>query len=302
MMIMNRSLKQRGFTLIELIIVIVLIGVIAASVTVFIKPAMDSYTNIQSRANMSDQVDTALRRMLRDVRRAVPNSLTVPVADKCFVVVPATSGGRYRMGPDLGNESASCSSGGSASCAAWVDTSQTTTAFDVLSTMSTAPNDNDWVVINNQNASDVYTGANTRQVTVSTPATTQGTVRLTLSSSLQVSPGYTGGRFQTISNSEQTVSYICSGTGASVNGNGPGTLYRMPGPFGTTFGNAYPSGCPALTGLAVVLATNVESCNFVYVTNQGSNQQSGYMWMNLKITRNYESSKLVIGAHVMNVP
>jgi len=239
---------------------------------------------------------------LRDVRRAVPNSLRLP-SDQCFELVPGVSGGRYRMGPDLANEPA-CdpSQNATGSCAAWVDPSQATTTFDVLSTMSVTPAASDWVVINNQNGNDVYTGANTRQILgtpAAPPAATQGTLRITMASSMQVSPGYTSGRFQTISNSEQSVFYICSGANNTLNasGNGNGTLYRLVRPFNAS----YPSACPATTG-AAVLATNVKYCSFIYNPNQGSTQQSGFLWMNLELARNNEVSKLVVGAHVMNVP
>ena len=302
-MIMPRHARQRGVTLVELIIVIVLMGIISATLTIFIKPAMDSFSDTRVRADMADQSDTALRRMLRDVRRAVPNSLRVP-SDQCFELVPLVSGGRYRMGPDLGTPGeTNCTpsdNGVTASCSAWVDPSQATTTFDVLSTMSVTPIVGDYVVINNQNGNDVYTGANTRTIaSFPTNTSTQGTKRITLSSSIQVSPGYTGGRFQTVSQNEQSVFYICSGADNTLNasGNGKGTLYRLVRGFNST----YPSACPATTG-AVVLATNVKYCSFIYNANQGSTQQSGFLWMNLEIARNNEVSKMVVGAHVMNVP
>ncbi len=56
-----------------------------------------------------------------------------------------------------------------------------------------------------------------------------------------------------------------------------------------------------MTG-ADVLATNVRSCTFVYDPNQGATQQSGFLWLNLELTRNNETASLAMGAHVMNVP
>jgi MSHA biogenesis protein MshO len=298
----QQSHRQHGVTLVELVIVIMLAGIVAATLTVFLKPAIDSFTDMRARADLADQSDTALRRMLRDVRRAVPNSLRVP-SSSCFELVPIVSGGRYRMGPDVANE-AGCTpsdNGVTSTCAAWVDPSQSTTTFDVLSSMSVTPSANDWVVINNQNGNDVYTGANTRQISgtpAAPPTTTKGTLRITMSSPMQVSPGYTGGRFQTISNNEQSVFYICSGAAYnSATGNGSGTLYRLVRPFNA----AYPTSCPSTAG-AVVLATNVQACTFVYDPNQGGTQQSGFLSMTLELARNKESAKMVMGAHVMNVP
>lgn len=288
----------RGFTLIELLIVIVIGGVISATLTVFLRPALDAFTDTRVRADMADQADTALRRMLRDVRHAVPNSLRVP-NDKCFELVPTMAGGRYRGGPDVSNDSsAECTPGNT--CAAWVDTTEPTTVFDTLSRMAKVPAANDWVVFNNQNGNDVYEGSNRAQIVsvADAPLATQGVHRVTLNS-LQVSPGYSGGRFMVVPHAEQSVFYICDGADGSLDaqGNGKGTLWRLV----RTFQAAYPASCPATTG-AVVLATRVRSCSFIYDPNQGATQQSGFLWMDLELARNNETAHLAVGGHVMNVP
>ncbi len=295
---LGRRRAARGFTLVELVVVIVITAIIGTTIAIYVKPTMDAYIDIRGRADLADQADTSLRRMLRDVRHAVPNSLRLPNT-KCFELVPAVSGGRYRMGPDVTNDdSASCTPSGT--CAGYVDPSQPTTMFDTLSVMTVEPGVNDWVVINNQNGNDVYTGANRAQITAvaNAPAATQGYKRLTIDA-LQVSPGYNGGRFQIVRNGQQSVFYICSGADGTLNssGNGKGTLYRLV----RSFTAAYPAACPATTG-AVVLATNVQSCTFVYDPNQGATQQSGFLWMDLVLTRKNESAHLAVGAHVMNVP
>ena len=277
---------QSGFTLVELIIVIVITAIIGATIAVMVKPAADAYSGSQYRAEVSDLTDTALRRMVRDVRLAVPNSLRVPTSS-CFELVPAYTGGRFRMGPNA--------AGGGA----WVDPSQATTSFDVLSTLSSTPAVGDWVVINNQNGNDVYAGNDTAQITsVSTPAAADGTLLLGINS-LQVSTGYNGGRFLVISNSQQAVDYICSGADGTLDGSGSGkgTLYRLVRSFVST----YPTSCPSTTG-ADIVATRVQSCTFVYSPNQGQTQQSGFLWMQLVVTRNNQTATQAIGAHVSNVP
>lgn len=295
---MGTPLRQRGATLVELVLVIVIGAVVAATVSTFIRPAIDAYVGTRLRADMSDQADTALRRMLRDVRRAVPNSLRVP-SDQCFELVPVVSGGRYRMGPDSANDGGGCTAQSGGACSAWVDPSQATTVFDVMSSLSTVPSAGDWVVINNQSGNDVYTGANRSAiVSVATPTSTQGYHRITISS-LQVPAGYANGRFQTISNSEQSVFYICSGADGTLDssGNGKGTLYRLVRSFNAT----YPTACPSTAG-AVALATRVKSCSFIYDPNQGATQQNGFLWMDLELARNSETAHMAVGAHVMNLP
>ena len=294
----HRVVYQRGFTLVELIVVIVITAILAVSMVVFIRPTMQSYVDTRIRANISSTADGALRRMLSDVRIAVPNSLRIP-NDQCFEVIPTSAGGRYRMGPDVANDSgANCTPG--ANCAAYVDTSLETTVFDSLTTLDPTPAVGDWIVINNQNVNDVYSGLNRSAVTlVETPTITQGKHRITINA-MQVSNGYSGGRFVVVPNSQRAVFYVCSGADGGVNsqGNGKGTLYRLSN-YG--FNAAYPGTCPDASAGAVV-ATKVRSCSFVYDPNQGATQQSGFMWLDLTITENNETSHMAVGAHVINVP
>lgn len=277
---------QHGFTLVELIMVLVVTTLIGGTIAVFLKPAIEAYSDTRVRGELSDQADTALRRMVRDIRQAVPNSIRAP-ASNCFELVPAITGGRYRMGPDAGGT------------AAYVDPSQPTTSFDVLSTLNATPAVGDWVVINNQNGNDVYAGSNRSAITgVSTPAATSGTMRITMGA-MQVSPGYSGGRFLVVANGQQSVFYVCTGAdgGLDAQGNGKGTLWRIK----RSFTADYPTACPATTG-GDVLATRVRTCNFVYTPNQGATQQSGFLWMLLAISRNSETATQSQGAHVTNVP
>lgn len=265
-------MKARGFTLIELIMVIVLTGIIAASLTVFMKPAIDSYFDMQRRGDLTDMADTALRQISQDIRRAVPNSVILHSAS-CIQLAPTIAGGRYRMAPDIVNA-------GSAT----LDTTTTTSSFDVLTPLRTIPAQNDWVVIDNQNGSDVYNGSNRGQInTVTTPSSTLGQHRIALISTKQFPIGYDGGRFVVVANAEQSVFYNCTG----------GKLYRTTDTFSATSAT-----CAATTGALV--ATDIASCTFTYAT--GATQQSGLVWLQLQLSRSGESVTLAHGTHIDNVP
>jgi MSHA biogenesis protein MshO len=295
-------MAMRGFTMVELIVVVVITGVLAVSMVVFIKPTMQSYADNRVRSNLASQADTALRRMLRDVRVGVPNSLRIP-NDQCFEVVPTSTGGRYRMGPDVANDvSSNCTPGSGVNCAAYVDTATATTVFDSLTNLTPVPAVGDWVVINNQNVNDVYEGNNRSAITATVaapPQATHGKHRININA-LQVSNGYDGGRFVVVPNADKAVFYVCSGAdgGVDANGNGKGSLYRLKG-YG--FNASYPAACPSVVG-ATVVATKVKSCSFIYDANHGATQQSGFIWLDMAITQNNETEHLAVGAHVMNVP
>jgi prepilin-type N-terminal cleavage/methylation domain-containing protein len=70
--------SQRGFTLIEMIMVIVITGILSGMVAVFIKGPVESYFDMARRAELTDVADTAVRRMARDIRSSVPNTLRNP--------------------------------------------------------------------------------------------------------------------------------------------------------------------------------------------------------------------------------
>jgi MSHA biogenesis protein MshO len=282
--------RRSGFTLIELIVVMVVTGIIAGTVVVFFRPAFNSYVAVGRRARLTDMADTALRKMSRDIRLAVPNSIRSP-GSQCFELVPTSDGGRYRMGPDTAVP------GG-----AWFDGTAAVSALDVLTPFSSTPAAGDWLVIDNQNTNDVYAGTNRAaiQSVAAPPDPNLGYNRITLQAATQFPGGYTGGRFVLVPNAQQAVFYVCAGAGVDAEGSGTGTLYRFAN-YG--FNAAMPGACPApVVGATPVLATKVKSCRFDYSPNAGATQQSGFVWMTLEIAEQNEPVVMVHGTHVDNVP
>src|SRR3989339_1345722 len=99
------TLPSKGFTLVEMVMVIVITGIIGGIVAVFLTAPVRQYVDVARRADMTDIADTALRRITRDVRLALPNSVrvagTCDGTTTCFLeFLPAPSGGRYRADID----------------------------------------------------------------------------------------------------------------------------------------------------------------------------------------------------------
>lgn len=88
--------NQRGVTLIELVVVIVVTGILAAGVAVFLKRPVEGYVDAGRRATLTDEADTALRRITRDLRNALPNSVRIGGSGKFIEFIETTGGGRYR--------------------------------------------------------------------------------------------------------------------------------------------------------------------------------------------------------------
>lgn len=268
---------MRGFTLVELVVVIMITGIMAASIAVFFVPAINAYFDTRRRAEMTDIADTALRRMARDVRRAVPNSIRIPNA-QCFELVPTIAGGLYRREADTVNAGSDP-----------LDVTQPDIGFDVLSPM-TGVGPNDFVVVGNQNTNDVYTGATRGEIAAwAEPHPTGaalGIAHVTLTAATQFPAGYDGGRFQVVDGAEQSVFYICDGAG---------NLRRLV----RAFTPAYPAVCPVG---GEVLATNVAACTFTYNPATSATQAAGFVSMQIVLTAGGESMGLSHGVHVSNVP
>lgn len=87
------ALFQTGFTLMELVMTLVILGIVSAMVAVFLQKPIQGYFDTTRRAVLVDAADFALRRIARDVATAVPNS--VRSNGQFMELLQSRSGGRY---------------------------------------------------------------------------------------------------------------------------------------------------------------------------------------------------------------
>lgn len=90
--------RGRGFTLIEMIVTIAITGIVAAMLLLFFMKPFQEYIDMGRRATLVDAAESALRRMARDLRLALPNSVRVTnSAGGGFALefLPIVDGGKY---------------------------------------------------------------------------------------------------------------------------------------------------------------------------------------------------------------
>lgn len=271
---MMNSQTQRGFTLVEMIMVIVITGIIGGMVAVFLKAPIQQYMDVSRRADMTDIADTALRRIGRDVRLALPNSVQVNTSGSGASTVyyldllETSGGGRYRR-----------ASGGTPATNDILDFTQPDSSFQVLGTPPICAA-NDQVVVYNLGIApaDAYTGGN---------RTTCNSVSGSIVNiaSFQFPFDSPSARFQIV---HEQVRYICDPVAHTLIRYSLGTAIVSPS-----------NTVPGVTG--AILASNVSSCRFVY-DGYVVAQRAGLVTMNLGITESGETVTLYSAVHVSNVP
>ncbi len=87
--------RHAGFTLVELVLVIVLTGILGTITAVFVVEPMRAYVDQSRRVALVDDAELSLRRMAREIRAAVPNSVRVSGGTQ-LDFFNAVSGARYR--------------------------------------------------------------------------------------------------------------------------------------------------------------------------------------------------------------
>ena len=95
---MNSSRNnQQGFSLIELVTIIVILGVLATSMTSFMRFGVQSYTDSADREEIISNARFIVERLNREIRNALPNSMRVTGTgiDQCLEYIPINKSAVY---------------------------------------------------------------------------------------------------------------------------------------------------------------------------------------------------------------
>lgn len=284
---------SQGFTLIEMVMVIVITGIIGSMVAVFIKWPIQQYIDVARRAELTDIADTAFYRLTGDISIAVPNSVRVAGCGStpCIEFLPTKDVGRYRASLDLSNPASAVGD--------VLDFNTADSSFDIIgSQVNFAAGD--YIVVGNTQsdgapaydttaASGVlraYAGSTGLQSNVAITATKFPTFA-------QLSTQ----RFDVVDGAQQAVSYACEGTLGTLdaNKNGQASLVKH-WKYGFKTAQVAPG---TLTGSRAVLADKVSGCVIDYAA---INQRMGLLGVRLTLTSGGESVSLYQEIHVSNAP
>lgn len=89
--------RQSGFTLVEMVMVIVLLGIIAVASSQFIRQGVGIYTDTVERDALQQMGRFAVERMTRELRNALPGSVRVSSSGgtQCIEFMPITRASTY---------------------------------------------------------------------------------------------------------------------------------------------------------------------------------------------------------------
>ena len=273
--------KSQGFSLIELIVVIVIVGILATMTTSIITLPVNSYLDLQRRTTLVDTAELTLRRMQRDIRRALPNSVRI-TGGTVIEMLHVVEGGRYRSQLDTTPSAVTAGCGTVASDV--LDFTSADTCFEVTGSLTvfnptaTATPAESLVIYNlGSGTADAYSGSNRTTVTNSSNAKV-----IALNPSLRFPFSSPQQRFFIV---DTPITYRCA-SNQLLRYSGYAIAAAQPNP-------------PSVTGQ--IQADKIDSCLFAY--SPGSASRSGLVTLTITLTdAKGESVQLMHQVHVDNLP
>ena len=289
--------QQRGFTLVELVMVIALAGAVAVMISGALSRPLEGFVAQSRRAELVDLAAGALNRMARDIRLAVPNSVRVNTTGNAIEMFNVLDAARYRPNR-LGGDGLIFAPGTAPACTANGANCSAFQALDPALAVAGAR----WLVVYNIGAesggnpldgSNVWAAADplTGRHVITPDNTAFASAALVGNESLlTVTPP--GGSFsfayaspqRRFYLSDQIVGYRCEA----------GQLLRF------TRNARLPAFLGTNAAAEALQASHVTACSMSY--QAGSSQRAGLVLLRLQLTLEGESIELFQQVHVDNAP
>lgn len=287
---MNRT-GSSGFTLVELVITIALSTIVVGFMAIFISGPVESYTDQSRRAALVDLAENSLRRIARDIHRALPNSVRVNLSGSVVALELLTTvdGARYRDRPPPGNPSKRL---------------QFSAPDDAFNSVGRFPNITRPFSSNSHYLS-IYNvgvpGANAYELSnVITPPGTQIDIDADATpgeDNVRLSPAF---KFSFASPGQRM--FLVDGPATYLCDSAAGTLMRYSG-YAIASNQADRNSDAELLAAgadATLVANRVSSCDMTYAP--GTSQRAGLVSIALAVTDTGETVSLLHQVHVDNVP
>jgi len=289
---MKKRKTQRGFTLIELVMVITIMGIVAAILGPFLAQPFRAYQALSRRTELVSKLNSTMDQMIKDINLAVPNSVREDgangVGGTTLEMMNVQAFGRYRYSDDENDATA-------------LTPAKSDDSFNVLGVI-TANLAGSRIIINNVDSTDLYNFAvaapNTNGVITTVTARTRvaaGTVNPNAAGTETniTLPAFnfdllgTGSPSKRVYFSDTAVRYVCDLNGGTINRI---STYQPR----QNIGDALPANTTAL------VVDNVSACSFAY--DPGAAQRSGIVTIDIQLTNQGESVRLIQQVQVPNAP
>ena len=283
--------QSAGFTLIELIVTMTIMVIIVSFGALMISGPVSGFTDQVRRAELVDSAESSLRRIGRDVRRSLPNSVRITTNGSitALELLNVVEGVRYRAGPPPGDANAR------------LIFNTADGAFNSIGLFNaiTKPFSSTTHYLSVYNVG--VTGANAYELSnVITPPGTQIDIDAAAEAgedNVQLDPwfqfAYPSPR-QRIYLIDTPVSFLCD--------TATGNLTRYAGYAIATNQADRDSAAELLAagGVAALMSDNLTACTFTFTP--GTAQRDGLVTMSLTVADAGESIVLLQQAHIDNVP
>jgi MSHA biogenesis protein MshO len=288
---------EKGVSMIELVIVVALTSLVAGLITGLVTRPMEGYRDLALRTTLVDAAESAIQRMARDVRAALPNSLRISADSRSLELIHTVDGARYRALPGVNPSTADHTAASD-----WLDFSGDA-QFNILGRFSfsgfsygTPLAAGSRLAVYPTSATTYAQAAAGSNPGVITPSSTSVTIsddvdedQITLSGPFQFQFSSPRQRLYVV---DTPVSYLCN--------LGSGRLTRYAG-YGFAAAQPTDPAIPPLTGAGDALVTDhVSACQFSYTP--GTPSRAGLLTIALTLSEGVEQVRLLHQVHVESTP